>query len=175
VETRWYALAVAVRSEPRALDAVRPLVEEVFLPSRIERRQWSDRIRRVDAPLFPGYLFARVGMNPDMRVKLLKTRQVFDVVGRKPGRPDIAPSIPNDQIASLQRMIAAERDVDPVATLVPGTLVVVGAGALRGVRGVVEQGPDGQRRIVVNVSLLGRAVRTVLQADDVLEDPGEPR
>ena len=32
----------------------------VFLPLRRTLRQWSDRRRWVEEPLFPGYLFARV-------------------------------------------------------------------------------------------------------------------
>jgi transcription antitermination factor NusG len=45
---------------------------------------------------------------------------------------------------------------------------------LKGVTGVVEEAADGQRRLVVQVALLGRGVRTVLSADDVLLAPPSP-
>ncbi len=165
----WYAVAVAVRSERSAADGLRALADDVLVPLRIERRAWSDRIKRFEAPLFPGYIFARMILTPAARILLLKVRNVVDVVGRRAGHPEVAAAIPDDEIMGIQRIVAAERAVDPLASLVVGRSVVVGAGPLRGVRGIVEEAPDGQRRLVVNVTLLGRAVRTVLLADDVLE------
>jgi transcription antitermination factor NusG len=171
---RWHALGVATRSEHTAAVHLRGIVDDIFLPTRIERRAWSDRIKRVETPLFPGYAFVRLALTPERRVQLLKVKHVIDVIGRKAGRPDVAPSIPDDEVAGLQRLVATERSLDPLAALVAGKTVVVGAGPLKGVRGVVERGIDGQSRLVVNVTLLGRAVRTVLLADDVVEAPDEP-
>jgi transcription antitermination factor NusG len=173
MNTRWFALAVDVRSERSAVDGLHGVVEEVFLPSRIERRAWSDRIKSVEVPLFPGYCFIRVDLNPTARVAILKVKHVVDVVGRRAGREGLAPSVPDTEINSLRLLVAAGRSLDPLAALVAGVPVVVGAGPLRGVRGVVECAVDGQRRLVVNVALLGRAVRTTLLADDVLEAPRE--
>ena len=60
--------------------------------------------------------------------------------------------------------------VDHVLRGLPsGVEVIVVLGPLKGVRGVVSQGSDGQRRLVVSIALLGRGVRTLLSADDVLE------
>jgi transcription antitermination factor NusG len=103
-------------------------------------------------------------------VQLLKVKGVVDVVGRQVGRADVAPAIDDAELTSLRRLVESARALDPSEKLVEGTAVIVGAGPLKGVRGVVEEGLDGQRRIVVNVALLGRAVRTLLTADDVLED-----
>lgn len=172
--SRWFALAVHVRSERAAADGLAAFVDDVFCPAVIERRAWSDRVQSVEVPLFPGYVFVKTALTPEKRVQLLKVKQVVDVVGRKAGRADVAPSIPDVEVESLQRMLAAERALDPVEKLVKGSSVVVGAGALKGVRGVVEDGIDGQRRLVVFLTLLGRGVRTVLAADDVLLDPGAP-
>lgn len=174
MNARWFALAVAVRSEQSAATSLRGVSDEVFLPVRFERRAWSDRIKRVEVPLFPGYCFVRLALTPASRVMLLKVKHVIDVVGRRAGREDIAPAIPDAEIDSLQRLVSAERALDPLSALVVGAPVVVAAGPLKGVRGVVDSAADGQRRLVVNVTLLGRSVRTVLFADDVLEDRGEP-
>lgn len=169
---RWYALAVHARSERKAAVAVAAVVDDVFLPARIDRRAWSDRIRAVEVPLFPGYVFVRLALTAQSRVTLLKVKQVVDVVGRRAGGGEIAPAVPDDEVSSLRLLLAAERALDPVDALVPGVAVVVGAGPLKGVRGVVERGADGQRRLVVQVSLLGRGVRTTLLADEVLHDVG---
>ena len=166
---RWFALAVHARSERRSAEELKAVVDDVFVPVSVERRAWSDRIKRVELPLFPGYVFVRLSLSAERRIALLKCRGVIDVVGRAAGRVDIAPAIDDDVILALQRLVASERALDPVTRLVPGTLVTVGAGPLRGVRGVVEEAADGQRRLIVQVLLLGRGVRAMLLADDVLE------
>lgn len=167
---RWYALAVHTRSERRAADALGSVVDDIFLPARIDRRAWSDRIQTVEVPLFPGYLLVKTAMTPEKRVSLLKVKHVVDVVGRQVGRSDVAPSVPDHEVVSLQTVLGLDRAMDPVEKLVKGTPVVVGAGPLKGVRGIVEEGVDGQRRLVVTIGLLGRGVRTRLSGDDVLHD-----
>lgn len=166
---RWYALAVHARSEASAAVELAGRVDEVFLPARRERRPWSDRIKTAEVPLFPAYLFVRTAMDAATRVALLRCRHVVDVVGRLPGDERIARAIPDHEIEALRILVDADRALDPIERLVPGQHVLVGAGPLRGARGVVEHGPDGQRRLVVQIALLGRGVRAVLSADDVVE------
>lgn len=186
MDDAWYAVAVSPRREVAAAADIQRAFNaqdtgppgtasgRVFLPVRRERRPWTDRIKEVEVPLFPGYLFVRLVLTPTSRVQLLRCAGVVDVVGRRAGATPLAPTIPDAEVASLQRLVAAARSLDPVASLVPGVVVEVGAGALKGVRGVVEEAADGQRRLVVQVSLLGRGVRTVLAADDVLVAPDRP-
>lgn len=171
--TSWYALAVHRRSEAPAAAALQGVADEVFLPARRIRRVWSDRVKIVEEPLFPGYLFVRTALSSARRVELLKVRQVYDLVGRIPGDERIAHAVPHHEIDAVRAVIQADRSVEPVGRLVAGTVVRVVSGPLRGVRGRVERGPNGQQRLVVQVELLGRGVRTALDANDVIEDAGE--
>ncbi len=169
MEPRWYAVHVKARKEKAAARALGERGFEVFLPARIERRPWSDRVKRVELALFPGYLFVRTPMSAARRVELLRSGHAYDLVGRLPGDERIAHAIPDGEIDSLKTLLATERDLDPTERLVEGTRVVVVGGPLRGVRGVVEEAPDGRRRVVVQIALLGRGVRSLLSADDVIE------
>lgn len=165
---RWHAVGVHARQERAAATDLERRGFEVFLPTTTERRLWSDRIRDVEQALFPGYLFLRSELNAKKRVEVLKARGVFDLVGKLPGDVRIARAIPEWEIESLRAVVDAGRGLDPVARLVPGTLVEVGVGPLKGARGVVEEGADGMRRLIVQVGLLGRGVRCRLDADDVV-------
>lgn len=165
----WHALAVKSRQEKAAASDLCTRGFEVFLPTTAERRIWSDRIQKVELALFPGYLFVHAALSAKSRVEMLKARGAVDLVGKLAGDTRIARAIPEWQIESLRAVVASERALDPVSRLVPGTVVEVGAGPLKGARGIVEQGTDGKRRLVVQVALLGRGVRCVLSADDVVE------
>lgn len=167
----WYALSVHTRSELSASSLLAPLLgaHDVFVPVTRERRAWSDRVVTSDVPLFPGYVFVRTALTPTMRVRLLKVRGVHDLVGRVPGDARIARPVGTAEIEALRILVAADRALDPIERLARGTHVFVAAGPLKGARGVVEQSPDGQRRLVVQIELLGRGVRTILGADDVVE------
>jgi transcription termination/antitermination protein NusG len=165
-ELRWYAVAVHARQERAAEAGLGQRGFEVLLPVRREVRLWSDRIKQVQRPLFPGYVFARASLSPDRRVEMLKVRQVYDLVGRRPAR--LAEPIPDWEIDSLRKLTATDRMLDPVAGLTRGTEVVIASGPLRGARGVVAQAPDGRRRLTLQITLLGRGVRVALLADDVV-------
>ncbi len=160
---------VLARQEKAAAKAIEKLSIEVFLPGRIERHAWSDRIKNVELALFPGYLFIRTSMNAARRVQLLEPRQTVDLVGRLAGDDRIARHIPEQEIESLKTMAASKLSLDPVERLVKGTPVLVASGALKGARGIVEQTDAGKRRLVVQIELLGRGVSAQLAADDVVE------
>ena len=167
---KWYALAVHARQEKAAAEDLSHRGFEIFLPVRRERRAWSARVQIVELVLFPGYLFVHTELSATTRIELLKPRQAIDVVGRLPEDPSRARSIPPHEIDSLMRVVGSERDLDPVARLVEGDSVMVARGPLRGVHGIVERGADGQRRLVVQVELLGRGVRVTLSGEDVIEE-----
>ncbi len=168
VTPRWYAVGVQSRKERSACAGLSDKGFEVFLPTRPERRLWSDRVKTFDQVLFPGYLFVRADLDPDVRVEILKVRQVRDLVGRIRGDSRVAWPVPDHEIESLRTVVGAAREVDPIAGLIQGTPVLVGSGALRGARGVVVEAPDGRRRLVVQITILGRGVRVRLEAEDVL-------
>ena len=80
----WLALRVKTALEALAEKALRLQGFEVFLPTALERRQWSDRVKQVEKPLFPGYVFCR--FPPEKMLPVLQAPAVIDVVriGRKP-------------------------------------------------------------------------------------------
>lgn len=166
---RWYAVAVHTRQERAAAAGLKERGFHVFLPTRCERRLWSDRVQRVELALFPGYLFLRAELTAARRVDMLRVRQVYDLVGRIPGHPRIASSIPEEQIESLSRLLESERELSRAHRLERGDEVVISHGPLRGVRGKLLSGGDGSRKIAVEIPLLGRSVRTWVSADDLLE------
>lgn len=58
-EERWYALRTRARMEKRSALHLMALGVEADAALAQESRRWTDRIKQVGKPLFPGYIFAR--------------------------------------------------------------------------------------------------------------------
>lgn len=53
----WYVVYTAPRAEKQVQQRLTEQGVEVFLPIHLSPRKWSDRVKMVEMPLFPSYLF----------------------------------------------------------------------------------------------------------------------
>ena len=56
----WYVLYVKARCEKRVAEVLEKLDIEVYCPLVMETRQWSDRKKTIETPLFKSYVFVRL-------------------------------------------------------------------------------------------------------------------
>jgi transcription antitermination factor NusG len=147
----WYALRVRPRFEKMVASALLSKGYEGFLPLYRHRSRWSDRIKEVLLPLFPGYMFCRFDVNK--RLPILVTPGVLEVVGiAKTPYP-----VEEAEIFALQSIVLSSLQVEPRSYLNIGTRVRIELGPLSGVEGILT-GKKGNRKLVVSVSLLQRSV-----------------
>lgn len=59
VDLKWYVMYTTSRSEKKVADRLTERGWEVYLPIVEELRQWSDRKKKVQRPLFNGYVFVK--------------------------------------------------------------------------------------------------------------------
>jgi transcription termination/antitermination protein NusG len=60
VEKQWFVFYTKSRHEKKVKELLERSGVEVFLPMQKVMRQWSDRKKKVEVPLFNSYIFARV-------------------------------------------------------------------------------------------------------------------
>jgi transcriptional antiterminator NusG len=159
----WYALYVKSRHEFVVNSELTKKDIVTFLPSVKRLRQWKDRKKWVDFPLFPGYLFINIQPRPESIVSVLKTRGAINLLSVQPGHPT---PVSSEEISALQLMIESGRDIDIYPELKEGTRVRVKRGPLQGAEGTLEKRHD-QCMFLVNVELLGRSIGVKMYADDV--------
>ena len=147
----WFALQVRVRHEFDVTVHLGGKGYEWFLPLYKQRKRWSDRIKHVDAPLFPGYVFCR--FNPNDRLPILKTPSVTQIVGYS--RVPVA--VDENEIEAIRRLVTSGVPNFPCAYLEVGSRVRIDAGALRGLEGILTD-VKGKRRLVLSITLLQRSV-----------------
>jgi transcription antitermination factor NusG len=147
----WFALKVRAKAEALVESVLEKKSYETFLPTYTDCRYYSDRIKKIQAALFPGYLFCR--FDPDRRFAVLNTLGVQHIVSFN-GAPA---RIEDAEIAALKRVIASHRSTKPWPYLKAGDLARIEYGALSGVEGILvaEKGAD---LLVLSVSILQRSV-----------------
>jgi transcription antitermination factor NusG len=131
---------------------------EEFLPLYDERRCWSDRVKSLARPLFPGYLFCR--LDPSNRLPVLTTPGVMGIVSA--GRIPIP--VPEEEIEAVRRVLDSGLGAQPWPFLRAGSRVYIERGPLIGLEGIVTNA-DKVDRLVVSVSLLQRSVAVELNRD----------
>jgi transcriptional antiterminator NusG len=159
----WFALYVRSRHEFVTNDELRKKGIETFLPSVKKWRQWKDRRKLLDFPLFPGYLFVRTYPNPEGFINVLKTKGAVTFVSAEIGRPT---TVSLEEITSLMLLLESGKDFDVYPYLKEGIWVRVRRGPLKGAEGVLKKKED-QYVFLVNINILGRSVGVKIYADDI--------
>jgi transcription antitermination factor NusG len=156
---RWYAIRTAPRREFRACSELSSRGMEAYLPSYGNKRQWSDRAKVIEQPLFPGYLFCRFPLAD--RVRILESPGVRQIVGiGKTPAP-----IQEHQIDNLRAMVASRHQLAPWPYLNAGQRIHIVRGPLAGVRGFVVRAEEGAVRVVASLDLLQRSVAAVIERE----------
>lgn len=147
----WYALQVWSRKESSVSTHLQSLGFECFLPTYKACRQWSDRVKEVEQPLFPGYLFSNFDFHN--RRQLVMTPGVIQIVGNGKSPLPVA----NSEIERLQIAVASDVDKQPWPYLQAGERVRGDRGSLRGMEGILIN-IKGTHRVVLSISILQRSV-----------------
>lgn len=147
----WFALLVRSRWENSVAENLSGRGLSCFLPSYHTRRVWSDRVRQVQVPLFPGYLFCQI--DPNNRLPVLTTPGLLQIVsaGKTPVPVD------ESEIHALQRIVQSGFPRQPYPFLRVGDWVRIERGPLVGLEGILLK-DRGRERLVVSISLLQRSV-----------------
>ncbi len=156
----WYALRTRARAEKQVGRLLERTGLESYLPLVERERQWADRKKRVEFPLFPGYTFARFGLEQFLEV--VRTPGLVEVVG---GRKRPTP-IREEELEAVQRFAQGieewGRTPEPADWLEPGTPVLVTEGPFKGMRGFLVE-VRGRSRVVVKLSAVRLAVGVELE------------
>jgi transcription antitermination factor NusG len=147
----WYALLVRSRRESQVFSQLSGQGYECFLPVYKSERRWSDRMKEVQQPLFPGYLFCRFDIYN--RGPVLMAPGVHQIVGI--GRTPVA--VAESEIESIRQVLASGLPSQPWLYLEVGQRVRVNHGSLNNLEGILISFKGGHR-VVLSVSLLQRSV-----------------
>lgn len=147
----WFALQVRTRHESLVVSHLTARGYEPFLPMYTCRRKWSDRVKEVALPLFPGYVFCRLDVAN--RLPILSAPGVASILGiaKNPTPLD------ENEICAIRAATVAGLPREPWPFLKVGQAVKIEHGPLTGIEGILTDF-KGQHRLILSVTLLQRSV-----------------
>jgi transcription termination/antitermination protein NusG len=160
----WFAIRVKSQCEKMVSDALRYKGYEEFLPLYWSQRFWSDRIKRIQLPVFAGYLFCRFDL-PD-RNAILKTPGVCNIVGQG-GVPH---PVDSRELENIRTSLNSGRKIEPWQGFEIGDRVRIGQGPLRGIEGMLLRF-KGSTHLVLGIQLLQRSI--AVEIDEACVAPAE--
>ncbi len=157
---KWYAIYTRPRHEKKVFDALTEKKITAFLPLITRVRQWKDRKKKVDLPLFNSYLFVRIDYKN--RFSVLQTKGVVKIVNFN-GQPAV---VPDWQIESLQRMLEHPEKIQLENYMKLGEIVEIQEGPFKGMKGMIKT-IKNQTRLVVSIEGIMQAVSVEIDRDFV--------
>jgi len=139
----WYAIYVKSCHEKFVNTKLQEKGIESSLPLMTVTRQWSDRRKKVEVPLFRGYVFVKIDIKNE-KLPVLTTTGVVKFVTFN----NVASPISEDQMYWLQKMIDSDLLLSQEQDFPVGTEVDVMFGPLKGLRGRVKQKNSKTKLIV---------------------------
>lgn len=157
MQSKWFVFYTKSRHEKKVHELLVRRGYEVFLPLQKVVRQWSDRKKKVEVPLFNSYIFVYI---PEYRVsEVVQTPGIAWVI-RHNGRPAVLQPKEYDLIKRfLQTGLLIE--VIPQEEVKAGDWVKILDGPLKGVEGQVTETGSGKFTVVLET--LGQAMRVDIE------------
>lgn len=134
------------------------------MPIQRTLKQWSDRKKWVEEPLFRSYLFVHI--SPGQYFDVLNTPHVVRYVTFE-GK---AVPIPPRQIDAI-RYYLSETEMNPeekdIQSLEPGSPVEITRGALKGLQGQLVEF-RGQKKVRIEIEALGQFLNLNISLNDII-------
>jgi transcription antitermination factor NusG len=148
---KWIAVYTKSRHEKVVIQELENKNIEAYCPIFKERRQWSDRKRWVEFPLFRSYVFAKIELKNSLYV--LQAMGVHHII-KFQGNISI---IPDEIIQNIKSMIDGGFTVEQVEYFVKGDEVIVVDGPLKGMDGIVVK-IKNENKLVLKVAAIQQAI-----------------
>jgi transcription antitermination factor NusG len=156
----WFALVIHQFKREQCEQMLARLGYEYFSPCTGVVRQWSDRKKVLQVPLFPGYIFCR--LDPEKKLPVLKIPGVLSIVGSSRRFLEVD----SKEIEAIRVAIASRLPMESFPGVVPGQKVRVTHGPLCGVEGRLVR-TKAQSRLLLSVSMLNRCVSVEVEANQL--------
>mgnify|MGYP006434587319 CR=1 FL=1 len=159
---KWFALYTRARYEKRVEEELRRKEIEVFLPKLKTKKQYTDRKKTVEEPLFKSYVFVKI-VYSRKHLDVLETDGVVCFI--KSERKPVV--IRNREIDAVKRLIQSNKELEVTnRKFQEGEKVRIAEGPLRGIEGKVKR-MHGKAKLQVFIDEIGQGLLVELHESRV--------
>ena len=160
-DKRWYALYTKSRAEKQVSEQLKRAGIDVYLPLRKVLKQWSDREKWVEEPLFRSYTFIHIAESEYYNALNIPGAVRYITFEGK------AVPIPAQQIEAIRQFVDTGQELPDVdLQLEPGSLVNIIAGPMKGIDGELIE-IMGKKKVKIEIDGLGQYVCLELPASHI--------
>jgi transcription antitermination factor NusG len=150
----WFAIYVKSRSEKKVSKQLDDIGVESFLPLITRIKQWSDRKKKVEEPLFRSYIFVHISLCDYYTILNIPNVVKFVSFEKKPV------PVPENQIIAIKKYIC-DTDLHEIECdnidLKEGELVRIKTGQMKDLIGRFIE-IKGKHRVVINIEAVGQSL-----------------
>ena len=149
---KWFAIYVKSRSEKKVLKLLEDIGIESFLPLITRVKQWSDRKKKVEEPLFRSYLFVNISLSDYYTVLNVNGVVKFITFEKKPV------PVPDNQIIAIKKYLNdTELHSIDYEDFKEGELVRIKSGQMKYRIGRFVK-INGKHRIIIDIEAVGQSI-----------------
>ncbi len=156
---RWWVLKARPRCEKKIQSLLQEQGQQVFLPCRASRREYSSKSVTFTVPLFPGYVFSQ--FSPLQKSAVLASTPSAGLIEVADQHTFIR------QIDALQELLNRTQEVELCPFIEQGKRVRITSGKFRGMEGIVAR-YSRKKRLILSLDLLRQSVEVELPAEAVI-------
>ena len=150
----WHALYVRSRSEKKVLAQLEEMGVEAYLPVVTQVRQWSDRRKKIEEPLFKSYVFVRSNAKEYLPILNVYGVMRFVTFERE------AVVVPDNQILAIKKFVeeynrGEEYKINNDEDLKVGQKVRIITGSMKGLVGRIKT-IHNKRHLLVYIEAVGQ-------------------
>jgi transcription antitermination factor NusG len=139
----WFAIYTRPKNEKKVVEGLEKIGVEVYCPMVTQVKQWSDRKKKVEAPLINSYVF--------VNIEDKKRNIVFEVPGVVRylfwlGKPAVIQEHEIDLLKASLKGVFSSVEVNGIQ---PGDTLTISKGPFQGKEGVVSQVDKNNIRLVL--------------------------
>ena len=149
---RWFAVYVKSRSEKKVFKLLDEMGIESFLPLITRVKQWSDRKKKVEEPLFRSYLFVNISLSDYYTVLNVNGVVKFITFEKKPV------PVPDNQIIAIKEYLNdTELHSIDYEDFKEGELVRIKSGQMKDLVGRFIK-INGKHRVIIDIEAVGQSI-----------------
>lgn len=160
-ELKWYPFYTRSRFEKKAYENLKKAGYETFLPLKISERNWSDRKKIVEMPLFSSYIFVKIP-----KYKIYDVLSIYGIVryivfNNRPA------TVRDSEIELIKKILSEKTEIEVIdGTFEEGAEIAINSGPFKGYAGKFVN-YKGKNKIVLSIESINKSMLVTIDLANI--------